>query len=225
MSTFTELMMSWIGTYQTYSEVWIYLFDMFSWIFSNKSEPKLGILFTIFVFLYLLCYFIILYSIGLTISKNFKLNKVIIWENAKYFSWTYLLSPIFMFVYPLVLWFSDVKIKQEIKHILIGIFFWLGLLVYYGLIWPGWPKGITIMYMFPIFILLMLIWKTDVLSLKIIKYWIVLSLILILFTQPFYKKWFYDREGSDNQKICYSRNTEKSNDGTCFKIFKWFETK
>ena len=36
-------------------------------------------------------------------------------------------------------------------------------------------------------------------------------IIFVLISQPFYRKWFFDRIDPENQKICYSRPADDIN--------------
>jgi hypothetical protein len=204
-----------------YFEIWWYLNDYFynfPWI--NHLWRNYSLL--LLIYFYFLLYFLIFYSCWFFISKIFKTKKISFWENAKYFSWLYLITPILTFIYPILLGLSDTKISKQFKHIIIWIFFSIWVILYIeNFIWI--VNSINIIYFFPIITLSLVIWKEKTFIKKIIKYHIIWILIIILLTQPFYKKWFYNKKYPENQKICYSRSVENSHRWPCFKIFKGFK--
>jgi len=168
----------------------------------------------------------------LTISLYFLFNKIKIYITKKNKSdekkWVnivsifYLFFPGWYFIYPILLCILNINIQKQIKFIFLWSLiyhFYLYILFEISHMSNIMANSISIIRFFPLIILLFLIWKPQKQLLQVCRYSSIMLLILIFFTQPFYKNWFYDNNSSNsNQSICYDREQPF---WPCFKIFKW----
>ena len=198
-----------------------FIYDILSYLVTENSEPKVDNIFYISSILILSIITLILNSIFLKIFKSVDLKNKIFEDNIQIISYLYLFFPLGLFIFPIVSSIFNIKLWKYWKNILIGsfiycLYFWLYDFSYlrYNIIW------ISIIHFFPLFILFFLIWKSFWLIKNIFKNILIILLVLVFFTQPFYKNWFYEKNNSStNQSICYDREQYS---WPCFKIFKGF---
>ena len=174
----------------------------------------------------------ILFIPSLSILLYFLFNKIKIYITKKnksdekkwinIISLFYLFFPGWYFIYPILLCVLNINIKKQIKFIFLWSLiyhFYLYLIFEISHVNNIVANSISIIRFFPLFILLFFIWKPLWRIKNILKNTIIILLILIFYTQPFYKNWFYENnKASTNQSICYDREKVF---WPCFKIFKW----
>ena len=201
-----------------------FTYDVFYYLLSKWWEFRMTFWLYIFSMIFIPILWIIIYYIFNKLSKYFNKNS----KNNKKdfinnFSLFYLFFPGWYFLYPILLGFFNVNIQKQIKFIFLGSFIYhsyLYIINELSNVNSILVNSISIIRFFPLFIILLLIWKPQKQFLQICRYSSIMLLILIFFTQPFYKNWFYEKNNSPkNQSICYDREQYS---WPCFKIFKGF---
>lgn len=163
--------------------------------------------------------FYVTYKIFYFLSQKINLKKINLDSNAIYIAWLYCIIPLWWVLFPLVLGFSNRTLKWLKKHIIIWIFIWIFFTVYHG---SMLTESISLLFFLPLILLIFLIINPKKLFFQILKYLWIFLIIFVLISQPFYRKWFYDRTDPENQKICYSRPVDEVHKWPCFKIFKGY---
>lgn len=181
------------------------------------------------IFIYFYIFHIILFLLISYITKNIcKYTKntltkkeYFISKNIQYLIIFYLFIPFGFFTIPIILWLYHHKIKKFIKYIILWISLYI-IFYYLNLKYNNvFSKNyISIITTIPYFILWFLFWKPKKNILHITRYTSIILLFIVLFTQPFYKKIFFNYENYSQQNICYQREVS---DWPCFKIFTWYD--
>lgn len=199
-----------------------FIYDWFYYLFSGWEEFRitdwLYIFSTILIPILSLILFHIFNKLKICITT---INKFNIKNMINKISLFYLFFPGWYFLYPILLSILNINIQKQLKFVFLGsIIYHFYLYVIYELSHVNsiLVNNISIIRFFPLFILLFFIWKPFWLIKNIFKYISIIILVLVFFTQPFYKQWFYENnKASNNQGICYDREKVF---WPCFKIFK-----
>ena len=215
------LLFSWIDYYY-YFEFWLYIYWWLTMKLFHLNEPKISFFSIINIFMFITFFYVGSYYIARILKNKYNLKGIVFHWKEKYISVLFLLTPVLIIIYPMLLWLSNVEIKKQFRYILLWIILSGGILLYRNNFNTSYyVDWIWILYFIPFILLWLFLWNTNNNLAQIIKYIFIYFIIWILLSQPFYRQLFYDRTDPENQKICYSRPIEDINRWPCFKIFKW----